>query len=81
MSEFTDDHKELRERLRDPDGYMKRNYWEQIQRYGQAGRLSRWLIRRRYPEVADYMDFVEAQRSVEHALRSAYANEGQIMIR
>ena len=74
------DRHELRERLVDHDGYMQRAYGDLIERFQHSKGLRRAILTRRYPEVAIYVEYLEAQQSVTDALRSAYANEGQIII-
>lgn len=68
------------ERLRDPHGYMRRRYREEIELYQQGDKRARLLIAATFPEVAEYVVYLDAQQSVVDARRSAQANEGNIVI-
>ena len=59
----------LVENLPEPDIYIARSYQREIKRYKNGGRISRWLIGRLYPEVADYVDRIDVQQSAAVARR------------
>jgi tRNA A22 N-methylase len=74
--------RDLGNRTRIPEGHE-----EDIERYEQAGKIGRWIIRRRDPVVFQHYqrelrrrEYLDAQQSIEDAKRSAYANEGQTII-
>jgi hypothetical protein len=74
------DRSGLRDRLVDYAGYMDRTYGEQIEKFHKAGKISRWLIGRRYPQVKNYVEFRDAQQSISDAIRHAAAHEGNVII-
>jgi hypothetical protein len=59
---------------------IENKYGDEMIRYRQANRLSRWLIARRHPMVKDYCDYLDAQQSVSDAIRSAQQNEAYLVI-
>ena len=72
--------KQLRDKLADPMGYIEREYGDDIRRYEAAGKIGRWLMRRRDPDVAEFSDFINAERSVTVAIQSAQQNESNIVV-
>lgn len=71
----------LLERLQDYDGYMYDTYGrELIEEFEESKGLKRALLTRRYPEVADYIRYRQAQQSIADARRSAFQNEGNHIV-
>jgi hypothetical protein len=70
----------LLERLNDYDGWMRDKYGGILDKYRESKGFRRAIMKHRYPEVANYFEYVDAQQSISDALRSAQANEGRIII-
>lgn len=63
--------KELLDRIVNRHEIAEKEHGETIRRYEQAGRISRWLIRRSNPEAVRYFEYLQAQQSVRDAIRDA----------
>lgn len=76
--------KQMRDRLKDPVGALRRDLGEGLTRYRQSGRIGKFIMKLREPEtVRDIHHYDEIIRNIESvgaAQRSAYANEGNIVI-
>jgi hypothetical protein len=73
--------KSLVEDLSDIDGYMQREYGEQMAKFEKAGRIGRWIIGKRYPRVKEHYEYVAAQKSVADARRRSDAMADEIIIK
>jgi len=78
MSEMLDSSPEsLLEILGDYDGYIYRTYGHDvISSFQKSSGLRRALLTRRYPEVALYCQYSDAQTSIVEAKKSTFRNEG-----
>ena len=66
MSESPAPSKIALDALLDKHDNLIRNHAEQLDSYQKAGRLGRWLIAKRYPEVAEYVADLDAlQRTAD----------------
>jgi hypothetical protein len=80
MSEQIGPSDEIVEMLKDPHGYIRRLYGEEMDMIQQASGLKRAILEKRYPQAAEEVAYIRAQQSVKDAQRSATAKEGRNII-